>query len=153
MDISDILGNIYERPIAIVFETVFFSSFWRLWKLVFCQKILQNLLFTISFYPENGGTCSRKDSMTQTWLVVESCPAPRWVTFLLFCRLIYKIPYHFKGLLLAWSTSLQLCKKVSHPNSRLEYEIFPFLKQALSVIDFLDMMIEIELLLWNWKER
>ena len=77
LDISEILGNIYERPIAIVFETVFFSSFWRLWKLVFCQKILQNLLFTISFYPENGGTCSRKDSMTQTWLVVESCPAPR----------------------------------------------------------------------------
>ena len=37
---SEILGNIYGRSVAIVFGTVvfgtvFFSTFWRLWKLAF----------------------------------------------------------------------------------------------------------------------
>ena len=37
---SEILGNIYDRSVAIVFGTVvfgtvFFSTFWRLWKLAF----------------------------------------------------------------------------------------------------------------------
>ena len=32
---SEILGNSYDRYIAIVFRTVFFITFWRLWKLVF----------------------------------------------------------------------------------------------------------------------
>ena len=39
------LDNIYDRSIAIVFGTVFFGTFWRLWKLV------QNLIFMFSFYP------------------------------------------------------------------------------------------------------
>ena len=29
---SEFMGSIYERFIDIVFGTVFFSSFWRLWK-------------------------------------------------------------------------------------------------------------------------
>ena len=37
---SEVLGNIYDRSVAVVFGTVvfgtvFFSTFWRLWKLVF----------------------------------------------------------------------------------------------------------------------
>ena len=32
---SEILGNIYDRSVAIVFGTVFFSTFWKLSKLVF----------------------------------------------------------------------------------------------------------------------
>ena len=47
----EILGNIYDRSIAIVFGTVFFGTFWRLWKLVFDEKIFQNLVFMFSFYP------------------------------------------------------------------------------------------------------
>ena len=36
----EVLGNIYDRSVAIVFGTVvigtvFFSTLWRLWKLVF----------------------------------------------------------------------------------------------------------------------
>ena len=51
---SEILGNIYDRSIVIVFGTVFFSSFWRLWKLIFWQKNFQNLIFLFSFYPKNS---------------------------------------------------------------------------------------------------
>ena len=37
---SEVLGNIYDRSVAVVFGTVvfgtvFFSTFWRLWKLAF----------------------------------------------------------------------------------------------------------------------
>ena len=38
LGMSAILGNIYDRSITIVFGTVFFSTFWRLWKLDFWQK-------------------------------------------------------------------------------------------------------------------
>ena len=86
---SEILGNIYDRSVAIVFGTVFFSSFWKLSKLVFLRKIFQNLIF-FSFYPKNGRTGSRK-----------SCPTPHWVTFLIFFRLVYDIPSHLNGLILA----------------------------------------------------
>ena len=70
---SEFLGNIYDRSVAIVFETVYFSTFWRLWKLFFSQKTFQNLVLIFSFYQKNGRTGSRKTSMTQAWLVTEIC--------------------------------------------------------------------------------
>ena len=88
---SKILGNIYDISIAIVFGTVFFSSFWRLWKLIFWQNFFQRLIFMFSFYPKNSRTGSTKTSITQELLVIENCPTPRWVTFLIFCRLVYDI--------------------------------------------------------------
>ena len=33
------------------------------------------------------------------------------------------------------------------------YEMFPFPKQVVGVTQFSDIMIVIELLSWNWKER
>ena len=98
---SEILGNIYDRSITIVFGTVFFSTFWRLWKLVFRGENFQNLIFTFSFYLEISRTGSRKNSITQEWLVVESYPTPRQVTFLIFCRMVYNIPFHLNDLILA----------------------------------------------------
>ena len=98
---SEFLGNIYDRSVAIVFETVYFSTFWRLWKLFFSQKTFQNLVLIFSFYQKNGRTGSRKTSMTQAWLVTEICSALHWVTFLIFCQLMYDMPSHFKGLILA----------------------------------------------------
>ena len=154
MDMSKIWGNIYDRSVAIllgtvVFEIVFFSTFWRLWKHFFWQKIFQDLISIFSFYPKNSGTGFRKASITQALLVVESCPTYHCVTLLIFRRLFYDLPCHLNGLILAWSTSLQLCLK----NSRLMYEMFPFPKQVVGVTQFSDIMIVIELLLWNWKER
>ena len=59
-----------------------------------------------SFYPKNGRTGSRKSSIIQAWLVEESSPNPHWVTFLIFCRLVYDIPSYLNGLTFPWSTSL-----------------------------------------------
>ena len=92
------MGNIYDRSIAIVFGTNFFSTFSRLWKLVFWWKFFQNLILVFSFYLENNRTSSRKNSITQKWLVIESCPTPRWVTFLIFGRLVYHINLSFEWL-------------------------------------------------------
>ena len=97
--------------------------------------MLQNLIFMFSVYPKNSRTGSRKTSITQEFLVIENCPTPCWVTFLIFCRLVFDISSHSNDLILAWSTSLQVShpnSKVSHQNSRLVYEIFQFLKQAVS---------------------
>ena len=150
MDMSEILGNIYDRSVAIVFGTVvfgtvFFSTFWRLWKTCFLTKSFQNPILTFSLYPKKGRTVSIKTSITQAWLVVESYPIPHWVTFLIICRLVYDIPSHLNGLILVWRTLLQLCSKVSHQNSRVVYEIIPFLNQVVSVIQFSDILIIIEL--------
>ena len=143
----EILGNIYDRSIAIVFRTEFFGTSWRLCKIVFWRKTFQNLIFVFSSYPKLSRAGSKKISITHDWLVVKSCPTPHWVTFLTFCRLVYDTPSHLNGLILAWSTSLRLYQKVRHQNSKLVYEIFPFLKQAVSVIHFTGMLIVIELLI------
>ena len=104
----EILGNIYDRSAAIVFGTVIFSIFWRLWKLLVRREIFLHLILMFPFYPENGETGSRKTYLTQEWLVVESFP---------------------------------------FPYSRLAYEMFPFLKKVVSVIQFSDALILTELLL------
>ena len=114
LDMFKILDNIYDRSIAIVFGTVFFSSFWRLWKLIFFTKKIQNLIFLFYFYPNNSRTGSTKTSITQELLVIESCPT----FFLIFCRLVYDISSHLNDHILAWSTSLQ----VSHQSSKVSYQ-------------------------------
>ena len=85
-----------------------------------------------------------KTFITQAWLVVERCPTPHWVKFVIFCRFVYDIPSHLNDLILAWSTSLHLCEKVSHQNPGLVHKIFPFLKQIVSVIYFSDMLMELK---------
>ena len=130
-----VLGNVYDRSIAILFGTVFCSSFWRLRKLIFWQKPSQNRIFVFSFYPEKSRTGSRKTFITQKLLVIESCPTLRWVPFLIFCRLVYNISFHLNDPILARSTLLQVSyqnSKVSHQYSRLAHELFQFLKQAVS---------------------
>ena len=118
----------------------------------FDKKVSPNLIFTFSFYPENSKTSSTKTSVTKQLLVVEIFPTSLWVTLLIFCRLVYNIPSHLNDLILASSASLRLCQKLSHQYSRLVFKFFLFLKQAVSVIHILDLLIVIELSLWNWKE-
>ena len=89
VDMSEMLGNINKRFIVfgiVIFGTIFFSTFWRLWKVVFWRKSFKNLISMFSFCPKNGITGSRKTSKTQAWLVVH------WVTFSTFCPLVYDIP-------------------------------------------------------------
>ena len=122
----EILGNIYSRSIAIVLEIV---------ETCFLTKNLQNLIFMFSFYPKNNRTGSSKTSVTQELSVIGSCPTSGWVTFFIFCRLIFDISSHLNDMILAWSTSLQVShqnSKVSRQNSRLVYKTFQFLRQVVS---------------------
>ena len=61
-----------------------------IWKIIqFC---------TIYIVPKNNTTDSRKITVIQEWLVVESCPTP---------RLVHKILSHFNELILAQSAYLK----------------------------------------------
>ena len=71
------------------------------------RNIVENLLiFVYLFCPKNGAVDFTKTFITQEWLVVESCPTSRWITFLMLYRLVYNIRSHFNELILAWSACL-----------------------------------------------
>ena len=66
-----------------------FCTFWRLKLLVLSRKIVENLLiFVYLFCAKNGAYDFTETFITQEWLVVKSCPTPRWITFLMLYRLV-----------------------------------------------------------------
>ena len=71
------------------------------------QKIVQDLIFVNFFCLENSTIDSWKTSITQEWLVLESCPIPRWIAFLVLCQLVYNLRSHFNKIILAWSAFFQ----------------------------------------------
>ena len=85
-------------------------TFLRLKMPVLSRKIVENLIFVYLFCPKNGAIDFTKTFITQEWLVVESCPAPRWITFLVQYRLVYSLIY---ALILAWSVYLKLLETVA----------------------------------------
>ena len=114
LDMSQILGNIYIWVFSINSESVLllplvkymlcthftqnyiFWTFWRLKILVLCWTIVENLLIFVYLYcPKIGAIDFTKTFITQEWLVVESCPTPRWITFLMLYRMVYNIRSHF----------------------------------------------------------
>ena len=58
------------------------------------------------FYPKNSKIDSKKISITQEQLLVESCPTPVWIAFLILCQLVYNLRSYFNELILAWSAYL-----------------------------------------------
>ena len=68
----EILDNIYDISIAIVFGIAFFGTFRRLWKLAFQQKIFKILYLCLLFIHRTPKRILEKTSMTQEWLVVQS---------------------------------------------------------------------------------
>ena len=102
LDMSEILDNIYIWVFSINTESVLllalvkymlcghftqnciFCTFWMLKTLVLWRKIVENLLILVYlFCPKNGAIDFTKTSITQEWLVVESCLTPRWIKFLM----------------------------------------------------------------------
>ena len=116
------------------------------------EILLKFLYLHFLFIQKNSKTGSRKTSTTQELSVVESW-RPLMSNVFNLLSIGYNIPSHFNDLRLARITSLQLCIKVNPQNLRLVYEIFPFLKLEVSVIHFLNLLIVIELLSRNWKEK
>ena len=87
---------------ATVLITVFFCTFWRLKTLVLWQKVVQDLvIFAHLFCPKKSINESKKSSVTQERLVVESCPIPRWIAFLMLYCLVYNLRSYE---LLQWTT-------------------------------------------------
>ena len=73
----------------------------------FVMKNCWKLIFVYLFCQKNGAIDFTKTLITQEQLVVESCPTPRWMAFLMLYRLVYNICSNFNELLiLAWSTYL-----------------------------------------------
>ena len=71
---SEILGNVYDRSIAIAFGTAFFVIFGDCGKVFFDEKFFNVLYLYFLFIQKNSRTASRKTSIVQ---VIESCPTPR----------------------------------------------------------------------------
>ena len=67
--------------------------------LFFDEKLFKILLY--SFSSQNCTIYVRKTSVTQEWLVVESCPTPCWIAFLMLYGLVYNIRTYFNELILA----------------------------------------------------
>ena len=85
-------------------QNCIFCTFWRLKILVLWRKIVENLLiFVYSFCPKNGAIDFTKTFITQEWLVVESCPTPLWIAFLMLYRLVYNVRSHFNELILGYA--------------------------------------------------
>ena len=118
---SEILNNIYIWVFLVNSESVLllalvkymlcshftqnciFCTFWRLKILVLWQKIAQNFqIFVYFFYPKNSTIDFTKTFITQEWLIVESCPTPHWITFLILYQFVYNICSHFNELTLGW---------------------------------------------------
>ena len=77
-------------------QNCIFCTFWRLKILVLWQKIVENfLVFVYLFCPKNDAIDFTKTFVNQKWLVVESCPTPCWIAFLMLYRVEYNIRSHF----------------------------------------------------------
>ena len=113
LNMSEILDNIYIWVFPIKSKSVLllvlveymlyryftqnctFCTFWMLKILVLRRKNVENLLrFMYLFCPKNGAFDYTETFITQEWLVVEGCPNPRWITFVILYRLVYNIRPH-----------------------------------------------------------
>ena len=130
LDMSEILDNIYVWVFLVNSKSVLILSFVKYtlyshctqncsfailggWKPLFCDKNLQNLLiFAYSFSPKNSTAASRKISMTQKLLVVESFPTPYSITFVMRYRLVYNMRSHFNQLNTVWNSYSKSLKPI-----------------------------------------
>ena len=95
-----LLNIFYHRSTAIVLGTVLFDTFWRSWKLlVFEENIFEVFLNLCFFLSKNQHSRIRNSGM----IGCKNCQSLQWITFLMFYRLVYKIPSHLNDLILAWS--------------------------------------------------
>ena len=112
--------------IAILLNTVF--NFWRLKTLVLWQIIVQNLpIFVYLFCAKVSTINSRKTSITLERFVIESCPTPLWIAFLMLYRLAYKIRSYFNQLIFG-------LKWLNQENIRFE-ENFKLLYHYMFAVD------------------
>ena len=119
---SEILGNIYIWVILVNIESVLYLAFVKYMlyshyteNCIFLYFLdAKNPCFVMKNYPKSCYICvfilsksstidSKRASITQERLVVESCPTPRWIAFLILYGLVYNLRSYFNELILAWS--------------------------------------------------
>ena len=116
------------------------------------KKIETSSTFILSFYSKKQQNWSQKNmhNVGDVGRIKVCDPSLNNVNFCVDWFTIYPFTW------MTWFWSEVPCysydKKVSHENTRPMYEIFSFLKQAISVIYFPDLLIVIEWLLWNRKK-
>ena len=77
-------------------QSCIFCTFWRLKILTLWRKIVQNLImFVYLFCTKNNAIDFTKNFITQEWLVVESCPVPCWIEFLMLYQLVYTLSFQW----------------------------------------------------------
>ena len=126
-----ILSQIYSHFI----QNGTFQYFWRLWKLLFFEKNIIEILLYFYLFIQKAIT-----SMTEKYLVVESCPTPQWITFLMFYRLLYNILSYLNNMISAWRAPCY--NNVSSQNngrsSVMTDQIFNLTDQSFSEIRRID---------------
>ena len=77
-------------------QKMYFFYFLEAKKPFLWRKSVQNLFICVYlFCPKNSRFDFRKTFKTQEYLFVESCPTPRWITFLNLYRLVLNISYQW----------------------------------------------------------
>ena len=80
-------------------------------------------LYLFTYFVQNNSTIdSKKIFLTQEWLVVENCPTPPWIAFLMLYQLVYDIRSHFNEPILPWITYERQAARRVRP-SRNEYNL------------------------------
>ena len=104
------LPNIlYHIFIAIALLTVVFGTCLKLWKLSLCNKNLFKIFICVGIFSKKGIDVSRKNFLSQEWLVEESYLTFHWIAFLMLLWLAYNIHWHFNDLILALSVYFKIC--------------------------------------------
>ena len=133
---SEIFDNIYIWVFLVITESALLLALVRY---MLCSHFTQNCIllyfleaknpyFVTKIYWKSSCICVfilskkqrnwfHKNLHTQEWLVVESCPTPRWITFLMLYRLVYNIRSHFNELILPWSTYLEISQNSQESTS------------------------------------
>ena len=129
LDMSEIFDNIYIWVFLLNIESALLLA-WV--KHMFCSHFTQNCILlyyleakTPYFVMKN---CSKSSyicvfnlskkrrncfhKIRHKWLVVESCPTPPWIAFLMLYRLVYNICSHFNELILVWSAYSKLIFRI-----------------------------------------
>ena len=136
LGMSEILGNIY-----VIYSSVFgsdFFTFWKLWKLVFWQKMFQNFVFIFSYYPKTAELVLENFQYSGE-VGCGKLPDPSLNNFFNVLSIGLKYILSFE-----WPDFGLKCLFTVVPKSQSYYMKFSH---------FWDLLIIIELLLWNWKER
>ena len=98
LDMSSNLDNIYIWVFLVNCESVLLLAFVKYMLYRHCTENCIYLYFLEAKSWKSSYLCvfsstidSRKTSITQEQLVVESCPALCWIAFLMLCQLVYNI--------------------------------------------------------------